>query len=480
MPATISLRYSRRNGVPPISTLLESADRSVPLPPPPPPVPHSRNYYNLEQRERRLRDSLDDLHAQASRLRRDAQDFVQGNGDHRDDPWTETERRTLLETAAAAQLHRPGLRRSRTFNTQREPAHIAISSEPHSAAEPSEHDRVEAPRTVLPTPPLDQSEPDGDSLFLPEGGRATSRPLHPLSRSWRPDSPVNGLGDRNRSPTPQDAWEIIETTIPPDAHLPSADSSFAPAAISFNSAASNDTTITEPERESASGSSRRRSREDEDEEDDDTGSDSASSVDPDDLACTEEEYISEAENFARDMYYHEMQSPEGRARIARLHQQVNHRFAPDQTPTEVDIGFRLMHEAFDSDEGRERFYALHGDDAIHRLARFREPQSRGSPPRATTSHEPPLPNPVSPPLRDVSDALLNDLDSDEQDLDQMRRVARRLAQRDDVPDDWWMSMGLNSSIARPRQRRRSPDGVRRSDMIERTRGGRVDRGNSRL
>lgn len=81
-------------------------------------------------------------------------------------------------------------------------------------------------------------------------------------------------------------------------------------------------------------------------------------------------------------------------------------------------------------------------------------------------------------------------DGDEQqDLDTMRRVARRLATREEVPDDWWASMGLrlNPSIAQPRQRRRprSPDGVRRADMhaqraIERVRSGRVERGDARL
>lgn len=270
---------------------------------------------------------------------------------------------------------------------------------------------------------------------------------------------MNGLGDRDRSPTPGDAWEIMETTIEPDATLPSNQSSFAtiPATNSFASTA--DTTITEPERESASSSSHRRSAS-EDGEDEDSQGDSTSSADPDDLACTEEEYLSDAESLARDMYYHEMQSPEGRARIARLQQQVNHRFAPDHAPAAVDIGFRLMDEAFDSEEGRARVFAIHGEGAILRMARSRNPghansSRRGSPPpyeTSTTSHEPPTANPVSRALRDVSEVLLNDLNGDDQDLtNNMRRLARRMAQREDVPDDWWMSMGLNSSITRPRR-----------------------------
>lgn len=268
---------------------------------------------------------------------------------------------------------------------------------------------------------------------------------------------MNGLGDRNRSPTPADAWEIMETTIEPDATLPSNQSSFAtiPATNSFASTA--DTTITEPERGSASTSSHHRSASEDDEDEDSQGG-STSSADADELACIEE-HVSDAESLARDMYYHEMQSPEGRARVARIQQQVNRRFSYDQTPSDVDIGFRLMDQAFDSREGRARVFAIHGEGAILRMARYRELGHRNSsrrrspPPYETsiTSHDPPTANPVSRALRDVSEVLLNDLDGDEQGIDHMRRVARRLAQREDVPDEWWMSMGLNSSIARPRR-----------------------------
>lgn len=507
VPAIISVRNSRRNAVPPnIPTLFEHAGRSSALPPPPPPVPHSRNYYTLEQRERELRDSLEELHAQAFRLRRDAQDLITGSGDQAGDPWTETERRSLLETAAAAHSQRPRLSRLRartnypsrntdTADSQtqddvwRSPF-VPIALESDEPAE-GQQSTDAAPRSVLPTPPLDHSEQqDGDSLFLSEGRATISRPLHPLSRSWRADSPPNGLGDRNRSPTPGDAWEIMETTIEPDATLPSAESSFGtlPATNSF--ASSNDTTITEPERGPAYNLRHRYSAENRENDDDDSNSDSSSSVD---LDCTDEEYMAQAESFAREMYHYEMSTPEGRARIESLPA------FPDHINLPVDVGFRLIDDALNTEEGRSRVANLHGEDAVHRIVRFRnQPQSPPYRPHSppATSHDPPSANPVSPPsrrsLRDFSDVLLNDFDSDEQDLDHMRRVARRLAMRDDVPDDWWASMGLNSSIARPRharprqnRRARSPDGVRRADMhaeraIGRVRGGRVERGDARL
>jgi hypothetical protein len=507
-PSTNSVRYSRRNGVPPIQSLLEHADRSLPLPPPPPPVPLSRNYSNLERRERDLRNSLAQLHAQAASLRRDAQTFVQSTGEHENDPWTETERRTLLQTAAATHSRRPRLHRSRTRSAQ--PVASRESSEAHGtegvrqfslgpnilltdgSAEPV---IAILPRSLLPTPPLDQSETDGDSLSV-EGRSALSRPLHPLSRSWRADSPVNGLGDRNRSPTPTDtAWEIMETTIPEDTTFVSAESSFATVPATNSFASSTETTITEPERESASGSSERRSTEDREEENEDSDGGSTSSVDID---CTDEEYMAQAESFAREMYALEMTTVDGHARITNIRN-------PDPSLTLIDVGLRLVDNALSTEEGRARVASLGGEDAIHRMVRFRDPSQRQTQTQArsppyhphsppATSQDPPSANPVSPPshrsAREAHDILINLEDGDEQqDLDTMRRVARRLATREEVPDDWWASMGLrlNPSMARPRQRRRarSPDGVRRADMhteraIGRTRGGRVERGDARL
>jgi hypothetical protein len=288
----------------------------------------------------------------------------------------------------------------------------------------------------------------------------------------------------------------METTIPPDTTFVSAESSFAsnPATNSF--ASSNDTTITEPERESSSG---RRSTGERGRGQDIDNSD-GESISSADIDCIDEEYIAQAESFAREMYYHEMATPEGRARIFSNIPDADHLITP------VDVGFQLIDSALNTEEGRERVANLGGDDAIHRMVRFRDPaqqqtrtQTRSPPYRPhsppATSQEPPSANPVSPPsrrsAREVSDILINLEDgNDQQDLETMRRVARRLATREDVPDDWWASMGLrlNPSLAQPRQHRRrprSPDGVRRADMhaeraIARVRGGRIERGDARL
>lgn len=430
----------------------------------------------MDQRERELRDTLEDLSTRAERLQRHDRAFHgESSSEHHDDPWTESIRRTLLETARAGQTNRPSLHSIiSNLPLPTEP----VSDEHQPTGESSESRAHEhTPRTVLPTPPLDQSEPDNEDISTREDGFPITRPSHPLRVSWRPESPVNGLGDRNRSPSPlpQDAWEIMEATIEPDTTLPSTDSSFTaqPATSSF--ASSRDTAITEPEQDTSSGSSRRRSTEDDDA---DTQSDSATSIDAGDVPCTEDEDITEAESFARDMYYHEARTAEGRERIANLQAELRRQFAPGETPTDIDIGFRLADQAMHTPEGRARLFAITGDEADRFLGRSRSPPQQTQRPRqnVTTSRDPPSAHPVSPPL----DVVLNEIDSDDESFQHTRRVVQRLAQRQDVPDDWWMSIGITPSML-GRQRRRSPDGVRRADMAsQRVRSGRVERGNARL
>lgn len=69
-----------------------------------------------------------------------------------------------------------------------------------------------------------------------------------VSEAHRPNRGhvVDGLGDRQRSPSPEDdyendAWETLLTTITPDANLPSADSSFNSASASATDASRNGT-----------------------------------------------------------------------------------------------------------------------------------------------------------------------------------------------------------------------------------------------
>ncbi|CAD0057084.1 unnamed protein product [Aureobasidium pullulans] len=75
---------------------------------------------------------------------------------------------------------------------------------------PLERDRPQSRSGVsssLPTPPLETSEPTASSRIVLL--RPSQVPPHPLSFAHRPVSPDDGLGDRNRSPSPTaDSWHL--------------------------------------------------------------------------------------------------------------------------------------------------------------------------------------------------------------------------------------------------------------------------------
>ncbi|KAK4575327.1 hypothetical protein LTR86_001181 [Recurvomyces mirabilis] len=533
-------RSSISNGVPPISTLLESADRhrtALP-PPPPPPVPESRNYY--EQLEAAA-DGRGDATSSLVALR-------------------DTAARLDRQTEYMRQRLQQRMQRSREPDGPLDARDQASRGPPRPDLGPrARADRpiIDGPldRVTIPNPSRTGSHVEDDSLFLPPT-RSTRR-SHPLRNSWSPDSPpaVDGLGDRNRSPTPPDGWEIMRSTITPDATLPSAESSFTSAAASQSFASAADTTITEPEVASSSTTHSRRNSSGVDDE-----SDSVSSVDPEDM-CDDDDQMTGAEAMAEFMYNHEMHSHEGRGRVVHHSEQrlrEGNRFALAHESAMIDIGFRLIEEALETEEGRARLVQVgvlaqceDSDDEnstvrtqrqlrsrTDRLSRRQaeadltaldDPPSpqpdrygeaalaasrearrstreyflrytngftgarRPTPPpdyEALTSHpdveiftsrDEPVPQPVSPPTQrgqtEVADAILS---GDETDLAAMRRVVERLARRDDVPEEWWSSIGLNLSRSRPRSR--SPARAERATDAagQRVRSGRIERRNSRL
>lgn len=355
---------------------------------------------------------------------------------------------------------------------------------------------------------------------MPEAGVRMRNPgIHPLSNSWRPDSSVDGLGDRNRSPTPADGWEIMRTTITPDATLPSADSSFTSAAVSQSFGSNPGTTIVDPRHQSSSDDSRHNSSEGND------PSDSASSVDSDDgFVCDP------TEDFAYDMYFHEMATAEGRDRV-EAHQAYRrnegNRFALAHEPLQVDLGFRLIEEALESPHGRERLSHLgllthraeqrrfqrlaHSgrhmsarsglsrvrrrsatimddepptphpesrsessrnaardvreqvDDYFRRYAtdslmsRPTSPHGRHDPVEVSISRDEPEALPVSPPThRGEREVSEAILSDNDAELNAMRQIIEEYAHRGDVPDSWWTSIGVDLSRLRATHSHRSP------------------------
>ena len=600
-------------GVPPVSTLLESADTRTPFPRP-------RNTLRLRRRADAATSTAQDQRSTVDTGRRnDAQARMESEvqriqseivpGDW--EAWSEEDREAwLAENNIPRYLyprdHEVPLSAFADTASHRSPESILQAGRPQSRNGPRP--------SALPTPPHDESV-EADSLFLPPHPshmlRRTSsiRRQHPLSRSWRPESPVNGLGDRNRSPTPadNDNWEIMRQTITPDATLPSADSSFtsAAASLSFTSNNSASSSAADPDMQpdsaynassNTSMESRRNSREAEDEL-------SISSIDPDDLVCNDDE-MSTTAAFAEHVYRQEQSTRSGRIRIALHSAELEaeqaldrngnaYQYALRNEPWTVEIGFRLIDEALDTQEGRARVHDLSATlqpDMRDRMVSWIMDGRRDQQPRPEhrrrrraqiTDDEPPSPHPErygsntraavreasqqvhgffrrftaeatqeageteplrargrlddagtdasltlppryepllshpevrisqdepeaypvaslhgsqypsrapSPPStrseRDVADALLS---GDEQDLNAIRRVVEGLAQRDDVPEEWWMSMGLNLSRTRARSRSGSRSASRSGtpianadrdaqiDSSRRVRTGRVER-----
>ncbi|KAL4889064.1 hypothetical protein BDV59DRAFT_123563 [Aspergillus ambiguus] len=113
----------------------------------------------------------------------------------------------------------------------------------HRTASPHPHP------DVVRLSPLPRSESLSGDLSVgssfPLLRRVGQRSINEATRSNR-DSLIDGLGDRQRSMSPDvdtanDAWETLLTTITPDANLPSADSSFNSASATGTDASLNGT-----------------------------------------------------------------------------------------------------------------------------------------------------------------------------------------------------------------------------------------------
>lgn len=89
---------------------------------------------------------------------------------------------------------------------------------------------------LSPFPRVDGAVDDAAAPTVPLLRRFGHRSVNEAQRQRR-EPVVDGLGDRQRSISPDmdhenDAWETLLTTITPDVHLPSADSSFTSASVS--------------------------------------------------------------------------------------------------------------------------------------------------------------------------------------------------------------------------------------------------------
>ncbi len=170
--------------MPPVSTLLEAAT------PPPPAAPESPTFDSQEY-EVRERAHLDNRAAtrntrarprwwiqrvNRTQYARHNQDSVQ---------WTRSPSPFGQADTAALQARR----RASTRDTHPRQELPVILPLPSSQRPHSRHGPLPPNGSALPTPPHDASE-DQETLFMPDredtASELTSRPSHPLSRSWRP------------------------------------------------------------------------------------------------------------------------------------------------------------------------------------------------------------------------------------------------------------------------------------------------------
>lgn len=247
-------------------------------------------------------------------------------------------------------------------------------------------------------------------------------PSSSLRESWSPATTVDGLGDRERSFSPEtEEWDTMLHTIQPDNTLPSAGSSFASAAASrsfsnsqtssrsgsINSAESARTHLTVPSVANQA------------ELCDDVAT-SGSDTEPE-----------EASN---------VRLASSRRRRRRVHE-----------PRGLGLSRHATRSPYMRPDSRS-------DNTTFRNT------ARGSP-RANHAR-PALQEPRQNSAQSLFLSALDDVE-----LDEMREIVARLARREDIPEEVWVSAGLTRMVAQ---------NVERAEAVLRERAERLDRGLERF
>lgn len=227
------------------------------------------------------------------------------------------------------------------------------------------------------------------------------------SWSWSPATTVDGLGDRERSFSPvEDHWETMLSTVAPDPHLPSVDSSFTSAAASASFSNSHPTSRSGSSNSNSASSSRTHltvpSRHSPDElvarvcetSDEDSGED----TEPDDIEV-------------RDIS------------ASRRASSRNPSLLADEPPSRDPYRYSrdLRNRSRDASRFVRNFYSF---------------TSRAGPREGNISS-----TSFDDDFRDA-DAHIQD-----PELEQMRSILERLARRDDIPEEFWISAGLTPPMA---------------------------------
>lgn len=234
-------------------------------------------------------------------------------------------------------------------------------------------------------------------------------PSSSLRESWSPATTVDGLGDRERSISPvmDDHWETMLSSVAPDPLAPTAESSFASAAASASFSNSHPS--------SRAGSS---------------NSNSASS------SRTHLTVPSRGQSFILDQFLHVCETSDDSASDTEADDEDMHR---DFTRLHHSLSQRFHDRTRDSAAFVRSFFRGVG---LHEEAL--RPASRQAPALQSTSDQ--LYEPVADTYAEERGAVDNELPLD-QELRDARALLERLSRRDNVPDEFWASVGLRRPLA---------------------------------
>ncbi|KAI9678083.1 MAG: hypothetical protein M1817_006027 [Caeruleum heppii] len=289
---------------------------------------------------------------------------------------------------------------SSSYTTRFAPAY-AHSSHTREPVRPAARraDTPRAPETIA------RSATSGPNASNPLLGRIRRRSVgsrrSPLSRpnnsQTRVPTTVDGLGDRDRSMSPEDSWDTLLTTITPDHHLPSTDSSFTSATATATASASSltsnpisaSTSITTPD-ESDEGI---------------TPCDDNALLDTTDT----DDFDTEADDDDDD--------------------------SDDDGASSIDIRVNRHRAA-----AAAAMSTFGEENATPRAPTFQRQMNARIPPRIP--HGPTYPHSRSPRERSTQSG---DQD-DEWHWTGMQHILGSLARREDIPDEWWAAAGLSRTL----------------------------------
>ncbi|RAH74598.1 uncharacterized protein BO66DRAFT_417308 [Aspergillus aculeatinus CBS 121060] len=262
----------------------------------------------------------------------------------------------------------------------------------HGSASP--HARRDALH-LSPFPLPDGLGPDlSATLAFPSLRRVGQRSINDASRSNQ-ESLIDGLGDRQRSLSPDDdhandAWETLLTTITPDTNLPSADSSF-----NSTSAPGTNVPVNGAMRSTAAGM----------------------------RPVSNSTYSGPGTMEIVLDPYSEYLNPCD--------------FPPSATDSESDSESETSHSLI------RRYRAVRQLESLRRAVDFQGAMIRS---QGTARRAPEVQSTMSsqPPIPTVSFAFSDS--STDQDLHQVQAVLDRLTSRQDLPDDFWASVGLSRNF----------------------------------